>query len=357
MVRVFGVIFGALLLAAAGAGAEELTVGAGARFATVSNALAEARTGDRIVVKPGVYRETIVWPATQGITLVSEKGPDETVLEGDGRRPVIHMEGKLKWDTVVDGFTIRKGGGGFEPGRYGSGIDVVEASPTIRNCRIVENEARPYRGSGGIFLRDSRAVVEQNEVSRNRYQAERLHGGGICVWGGMPKIRRNLVEENAGDDTRYFSRGSGIRLRESQAVVEENIIRKNEATSVGSALYAEQGDRSCVFGNLIEKNRNSGGSSGAVFVEPNSDPQVGGDEPGEPNAIHDNTHLWKQAAKPEETVRNLSPAGLGREGRSFRANDWGGKDDRTLDAQLESINPKPKAADAALPPEAGPKRK
>lgn len=357
MLRIGGLLCATLLLATAVVRAEELTVGEGERFAGVGDALKEARTGDRIVVKPGVYRETIVWPATHGIVLVSEKGAAETILEGDGKRPVIHMEGKLKWDTVVDGFTIRKGGGGYESGLSGAGINLVGASPTIMNCRIVENTARPYRGTGGIFLKDSRAVVEHNEISRNRYQADRLHGGGVCVWGGMPKIRRNLIEENAGDDTRFFSRGAGIRLRESQALVEGNVIRKNEATSVGSAVYAEQNDRSCVLGNLIEKNRNTGGSSGAIFVEPNSDTQVGGDEPGEANAIRDNVHLWNQAGKAEEKIRNLSPEGLGRDGRAIRANDWGARDERTLAAQLEGIEPRPKAADAVAEPAAGPKRK
>ncbi|MFH0939644.1 MAG: right-handed parallel beta-helix repeat-containing protein [Planctomycetota bacterium] len=292
----------------------------------------------------GVYKETLVWPAIHGISLVAEQGPDKTTIEGDGRRSVIHIEGKLKWDTIIEGFTIKGGGAGYERGCFGAGLNIVNASPTIRNCRITENTARPYRGTGGVFLWNSRAILEHNEIVKNHYQAERLHGGGVCVWGGMPWLRFNRIENNAGEEPSYFTRGGGVRLQGSQARVVGNVIQGNIATSVGAALYCGQSDKSCIFANEIVQNRSLGPSAGAVAVEPNSFPLIGGERSTEPNAIHDNMQIWGAAEKKEEKLRNLSPHFLGTLNQAFGANDWGGMDEESLGKQLENIAQRPKAA-------------
>src|SRR5687767_3020095 len=81
------------------AAAEEISVGSGGKFDSIKAALVSARIGDRIVVKPGIYRENLIWPATHGIALVSQNGPADTVIQGDGKHPVIRIEGDHKWDT------------------------------------------------------------------------------------------------------------------------------------------------------------------------------------------------------------------------------------------------------------------
>lgn len=334
-----------LLAACAGfLGAEDLSVGSGGKYEKIADALAHARIGDRLVVKPGTYRETLVWPGVHGIQLVSEKGAKQTIIEGDGKQPVIHIEGELKWDTVIDGFTVRGGGTGRVARKFGAGLNIVDASPTIRNCIITGNVARPYRGTGGVFLWNSRAVLENNVITANRYQSATLHAGGVCVWEGMPKIEKNIIEGNTGEQEAYFTRGAGIRLQGSQALVRGNIVRENVSTSVGSALYSAQADRSCVYGNEFTANKNLGATYGAVAVEANSFPLIGGSGPGEPNAIQDNIHTFIHDPKAQEKIRNLHPEYLGQNAGVFGANWFGGDSEAVLDKQLQKIETRPPAS-------------
>jgi hypothetical protein len=343
------VLLCALLLGLPGtASAEELVVGSGGKFESITAALASARIGDRIVVKPGLYKETLVWPGVHGIALTSEKGPAETIIQGNGKNPVIRIEGDLKWDTLVQGFTLRGGGAGNVGRQFGAGVNIIDASPTIRNCIITQNNGRPYRGTGGVFLWNSRAVVENNIIADNRYQAATLQAGGICVWEGMPKVEKNVIRGNSGEQEAYYSRAAGIRLQNSKSLVRGNIIEQNIATSVGSGVYASQIDSSCVFGNSITANRNLGGSYGAIAVEANSTTLIGGSGPGEANAIHGNIHAFVHDQKAQEKIRNLHPEYMGSGAKSYAANWYGGTDQSTLDQQLQKIDQRPPVSSSAV---------
>jgi hypothetical protein len=75
----------------------------------VSTALLLASPYDTILVAPGVYNENLVWPAKEGIKLLSEEGPEATILDGRGRGQVIGVYTGVDSTTVVRGFTIRNG--------------------------------------------------------------------------------------------------------------------------------------------------------------------------------------------------------------------------------------------------------
>ena len=49
-------------------------------YTRVSAALFMASPFDTVLVAPGVYVENLLWPSTPGLKLLSEAGPDETIL-------------------------------------------------------------------------------------------------------------------------------------------------------------------------------------------------------------------------------------------------------------------------------------
>lgn len=72
-------------------------------------ALLAAAPHDTVLVAPGVYPVNLEWPATAGIKLLSEAGPDATILDGGGTVQVIGIYTGVDTTTVVAGFTIRRG--------------------------------------------------------------------------------------------------------------------------------------------------------------------------------------------------------------------------------------------------------
>ncbi len=78
-------------------------------FARLDEALAQAAPFDTILVAPGDYQVNLVWPATQGLKLLSEAGPAATCLDGGGVASVIGIYTGVDTTTVVAGFTIRRG--------------------------------------------------------------------------------------------------------------------------------------------------------------------------------------------------------------------------------------------------------
>lgn len=180
--------------------------------ATIQEALdVAAAEGIRgtISVEPGTYRENIVFGGAR-VTLEGA-GPDSIIDGSDQDEPTVRFQDGEGEFSVLEGFTITGGSGHDNAGdREGGGIYINEASPTLRNLVIRDNEARGDSGyGGGIHLEDSLSVVEDVLVVGNRSQ---YYGGGIHVLGGSPEFLRLRVFSNAslygGGIADYFSTAS-----------------------------------------------------------------------------------------------------------------------------------------------------
>jgi hypothetical protein len=80
-----------------------------ADYPRIGVALAAAGAGDTVLVAPGTYVENIVWPATDGIKLIGEAGAESTILDGDAKDSVIHVDTGVDTTTVIRGVTLRNG--------------------------------------------------------------------------------------------------------------------------------------------------------------------------------------------------------------------------------------------------------
>lgn len=158
----------ALLAAAQPARADDLTVGAGARYATISAALEAARPGDRVLVRAGTYREPTLVIRTARLTLEGQGWP---VLDGQGVREVLVIAAD---DVTVRGIVATNTGKSNLEDR--AGIRARE----VRNCLIEHNRLRD--NLWGIYLqRSADCVVRDNDVEAHGLrQAE--SGNGIHLW-------------------------------------------------------------------------------------------------------------------------------------------------------------------------------
>lgn len=75
----------------------------------IGTALLLAAPYDTILVAPGEYPVNLVWPATAGIKLLSEAGPEASLLDGGGTASVVGIYTGVDTTTVVAGFTISGG--------------------------------------------------------------------------------------------------------------------------------------------------------------------------------------------------------------------------------------------------------
>jgi hypothetical protein len=102
-----GSAIGLILGLAACAAAETIQVPAEA--ASVQAALDLSGPGDTVLVAAGSYEANLIWPATPGIKLLSEKGAEATVLDAGARDQVIGIYSGVDSTTLIRGFTITGG--------------------------------------------------------------------------------------------------------------------------------------------------------------------------------------------------------------------------------------------------------
>ncbi len=104
----------------------------GARYDFISHAIEEANDGDQIVAAPGVYRESVSF-AGKAVTIRSEDPDDPAVVAAtiiDGGVQAVVFGACEDTNSVLAGFTIT----GATQGIY-----CRASSPTVRNCRILDN--------------------------------------------------------------------------------------------------------------------------------------------------------------------------------------------------------------------------
>jgi len=220
-------------------------------YTTLESALNEARDGDVIEVRGGVYHTSLV--IKKSVTL---EGVGAPVIDGDGLGTVMTLAAP---DILVRGFDIRNSGN--EPDRDHSGIIIQAPRVTVENNRL-------YEVLFGIFVEQANeAVIRNNDItSKAEYDLGRkgdairlwysenvlveknhLHDARDVVIWYSPKV---IVRDNIIENGRY-----GIHLMYANgARVENNIVHRN---SVG--IYTMYSNGVVLHGNDIRGQRGPSG--------------------------------------------------------------------------------------------------
>jgi len=248
---------------------------------TIQAGLDSCAVNDIVLVGPGTYYENIDWPNTQGIHLVSELGPDVTIVDGNSAGSVITCTTGVDTTTNIHGFTIQSGnawrgagiycrssspsitgnaiannlaGGGWNPA-HGGGIACINSSPTIKNNSITDNCAQGGNtASGGGIACDSclSPMIAYNYIASNEAIAYSARGSAIACGSYSsptitPAIIGNVITDNSG--------GYGtVACCVSSGSIIDNIISGNQSHGIVCMWYSSPAIR----GNTITENDQCG---------------------------------------------------------------------------------------------------
>ena len=238
------------------------------------------------------------------ITLVSEHGAGNTILDCGGIGQGVLLDDGEREDSILDGFTIQNG----EQGIYcygggpiirnctvqgnitdqdGAGIECYRSSVTIVNTEITGNSASGYGGGlhssrggprlidctisgntaqGGAGISCSYDALTATGCLINSNVAARYegHGGGLGLSSGDYEISSCLVMNNSADS------GGGICCHGDEPTFTGCVISGNSADSGGGICfeYGYPGIDRCVVSD------NSASSGGGVSVRDHSSLEV-----------------------------------------------------------------------------------
>lgn len=290
----------ARLSPAQGGGARELVVDPRGALASLTAALDQAKPGDRIIVRQGVYREpTLV--VRHSVTISGDTG---AVLDGEGTHALLVVEAD---DVTIRGLTFRNTGMSQVEDR--AALLVREA----RGCRIEGNTVRD--GFFGIYLqRVKDCVVSGNDLLGNAGR-QTLGGNGIHVWQSDSVLVTDNVVRGHRDgiyfefvtrgDVRRNTSASNQRyglhfMFSDDCVYEANVFRENE--SGVAVMYTR---RVRMHANRFE--RNWGAAAYGLLLKDITDSEI------RDNRFAENTvGLYLEGAN-----RNLVT------GNTFASNGWG----------------------------------
>ncbi len=223
-------LLGALLLAFPfpAARAQDLVVDPAGPTTSLTEALAQAHPGDRIVVRAGVYHEpTLI--VDKPLTIVGEPG---AILDGEGDRQIMTV---LADGVTVRGLTFRNVGVSYVEDR--AGIKVEGA----RDC-LVEGNRFENTFFAVYLAQTADCRVASNEMI-GTYTREAASGNGVHMW-----YCKNITVEN----NRIHGHRDGIYME----FVEEAIVRGNVSrNNLRYGLHFMFSDRSRYEGNYFRENR------------------------------------------------------------------------------------------------------
>ena len=191
-------------------------------YSTIQSALNAADSLDLVLVQPGTYYENIIWPETNGITLMSAGDTSNTIIDGSGLGSVIYINPQtatIDTTTLISGFKITNGGDVTN----GGGVLVNSASPRFQAIKVTENTASG--SGGGIYLQNSNTILLDSRIENNSASS----GGGMAASNSSPTLSECVVKSNNASDM-----GGGLFFRPlSDGIVQNSLIISNNASRGG----------------------------------------------------------------------------------------------------------------------------
>jgi parallel beta-helix repeat protein/predicted outer membrane repeat protein len=199
-----------------------VTVNVPADFSTIRQAICFTCPGDTVLVAPGTYYEHDI-TMRSGVALLSEYGPDSTIIDGQALGRVIRCM-NADSTTTIDGFIITEGhtSGG------GGGMHCQWSAPEIRNCVFLDNVAEG--NGGGLYCKYSSPRLSECAFSGNSASYE---GGGICC--DSTSTGKFLRCEVSGNSTAVA--GGGIYGRQGSSVDVDTCVFWANAATAGGGMY------------------------------------------------------------------------------------------------------------------------
>jgi len=222
-------------------------------FATISEAIAAADPGSRILVHSGIYDEGLV--LDKPLEIVGDGNLGDVVVRAEGKDAILFKAARGRVENLV---LQQIGGGKFY------GVDIEQGLLEIEGCDISSsslacvaihgkafpklrgNKIHDGKASGINVYRNGQGLIEDNKIFGNA-------NAGISISGdGNPTVRGNKIHDD---------KGSGIHVYESgQGLIEDNDVFGN----AGSGIEIKK------TGNpTVRRNKIHDGESSGIYVHEN----------------------------------------------------------------------------------------
>ncbi len=192
-------------------------------FCTIQAAIDAATTGDTIEVAPGTYLENVNLSG-KSLTLVSEGGADETIIDGGAAGSVVTAA--LSEVVGIDGFTIRNGSAASR----GGGIYCFSGTLTLTNSTVTGNSSSSY--GGGVYIRYGVLTIDRCTLTGNT--SINTGGGAVRAGGSTATISNSTFSGNMA----WVGNGGGINAGSGGTVTVTNTtFSGNSSANSGGGLF------------------------------------------------------------------------------------------------------------------------
>ena len=228
-------------------------------YTTIQAAINAVASGSTIIVRPGMYYENIDYGG-KNVTVVSEKGPFVTVIDGNQSGSVVKFDSYESLDAVLDGFTVTNGLAGL-----GGGIFCEWADPTIINNVITLNTSTAAYGGGGIFCYGGSPLIENNTITENHAN---VSGGGIRFEECAAIVTDCYIANNTAED------GEGIGSAGFDGLIENCVVVDNTASRSGGGYAAGYYSFAAIINSVFAGNVAQSLWGGGLYLSHTSDPAI-----------------------------------------------------------------------------------
>ena len=170
-------------------------------FFSIGKGINYCNSNDTVLVGAGTYYENIIWPETEGITLIGS-GETDCILDGEGNRRIFYLDG-VDSTTSISNFKIQNGSG-----TEGGGIFIQNSSLSLSFLTLKGNDATrsgyggPWGGGddgkgGGIYCNGSTVNMNYLTIVDNSTNSI---GGGICLFASDISLNHVTAYGNSADD-------------------------------------------------------------------------------------------------------------------------------------------------------------
>lgn len=268
-------------------------------YASIQEAIDASNDGDTILVFPGTYPENVSI-RNKALRVGSLNGPESTVIDGGENGSTVSLGESAR--AIIEGFTIRGGGGASNLVESGYGVVVTpftQAAVIIRHNTITKNNLRGGVGvvRGGyleVSIYNNRIVenfrgihadlgtvgdeigfvkIMNNVIAFNHADPGDPAGGGLKFIACCPfsdparfKLEFHVVNNTIYGNT--ASAGGGLAANASNLNIVNNIFYGNEAESAGQDLYLIQAGQSAKVSHNLFGGGQQAGSNGNISGDP-----------------------------------------------------------------------------------------